>query len=103
MSKRVLRLRGVEDKTGLRHSAIYKKVAEGTFPKPFPLSAKARGWLEEDVDAWIDAQVALRAAKRAKAYKMMEDGTLPNVIIGGRRFTRETDSEALLKAGEAPS
>jgi prophage regulatory protein len=58
--KRIVRLPIVEAKTGLKHSAIYQRIAEGTFPAQVPLGAKAVGWIEAEVDAWIDARAAER-------------------------------------------
>ena len=58
--KRLIRLREVEAKTGLKHSSIYQRMTEGDFPRQVPLGPKAVAWLETEVDNWIDA----RAAKR---------------------------------------
>ena len=57
---RVLRLPQVEAKTGLKHTAIYQKIGEGSFPRPIPLGTKARGFVESEVDDWIKAQIAKR-------------------------------------------
>jgi len=57
---RILRLPQVEVKTGLKHSAIYERIAEGNFPKPIPLGRQARGFLESEIDDWIRAQAAKR-------------------------------------------
>ena len=57
---RVLRLPQVEAKTGLKHTAIYQKICEGSFPRPIPLGTKARGFVESEVDDWIKAQIAKR-------------------------------------------
>jgi prophage regulatory protein len=62
---KVLRLPDVQDKTGLRHTTIYKGVQEGTFPRPIPLGAKARGWIESEVDDWIAERVAKRDGRAA--------------------------------------
>ena len=62
---RVLRLPQVEAKTGLKHSAIYKRSNEGTFPRQFPLDGKAMGWLESEIEQWIEQQVAKRDGKAA--------------------------------------
>ena len=62
--KRIIRLPVVESKTGLKHSAIYEKMADGEFPRQVPLGAKAVGWLEHEIDAWIDARAAWRDADR---------------------------------------
>lgn len=57
---RVLRLPDVQAKVGLRHSAIYQRMNENTFPRPIPLDGKAKGWLESEIDNWIAEQVAKR-------------------------------------------
>jgi prophage regulatory protein len=57
---RILRYPKVEDLTGLKHSAIYERIAKGTFPKPISLGPKARGWLEEEIFAWINERVVER-------------------------------------------
>lgn len=60
MSKRILRRPAVQDKTGLKVSAIYERIANGTFPKPVKLGPRAVGWLESDVDRWLDELIARR-------------------------------------------
>ncbi|QDA57672.1 helix-turn-helix transcriptional regulator [Thermomonas aquatica] len=54
----VLRRRTVEARTGLSRSTIYLRMAQGTFPKSIPLGPRAIGWLEAEVEAWLQAQVA---------------------------------------------
>jgi prophage regulatory protein len=67
MSERVLRLRHVEEKTGLKHTYIYMLMAAGTFPKQIKLSPKARGWIESEIDAWIAARIAERDGTTGEA------------------------------------
>lgn len=50
----ILRLPQVQKKTGLAKSTIYKKISAREFPKPIPLGAKAVGWIEEDINKWIE-------------------------------------------------
>lgn len=52
----ILRRPAVELVTGLGRSAIYDMVAKGLFPKPVRLTAKAVGWLERDIAAWIESR-----------------------------------------------
>lgn len=54
MSK-ILRLPAVKEKTGKPRSSLYLMVAKGEFPKPIKLGKRSVGWLESDVDAWIEA------------------------------------------------
>lgn len=56
----ILRRGAVEAKTGLRRSAIYQGMAEGTFPRQLRLGAKAVGWLEHEIDAWIKDRISDR-------------------------------------------
>jgi prophage regulatory protein len=63
--KRILRFAQVEDRTGLKHSAIYERIGEGTFPRPVPLGPKARGWLESEITEWIEQRIAERDGEKA--------------------------------------
>ncbi|MEO8062148.1 MAG: AlpA family phage regulatory protein [Pseudomonadota bacterium] len=52
---RLLRLRDVSEKTSLGKSAIYQRIASGTFPSPISISRRCTVWREDEVDAWINA------------------------------------------------
>lgn len=55
---RILRFKQVAALVGLGKSSIYRKVQEGTFPKPIKLgSVRASGWISTEVYDWIDEQV----------------------------------------------
>lgn len=55
---RILRFKQVAALVGLGKSSIYRKVQEGTFPKPIKLgSARASGWISTEVYDWIDDQI----------------------------------------------
>ena len=55
--KRFLRLPLVEDRTGLKHSQIHTLEVSGKFPKRIKISERASGWLEHEIDAWIEQRV----------------------------------------------
>ena len=55
----ILRLPAVMANIGLSRSSIYLRVAEGTFPKPVSLGARAVGWLESDIQEWLRQRVEL--------------------------------------------
>lgn len=59
-TKRLIRRKTVEDKTGLSRSGIYDLVKAGRFPQPVPIGAKAVAWIEAEVDAWINERIAAR-------------------------------------------
>lgn len=54
----ILRLPAVKNRTALSRSTIYKFIATTRFPKPVRLGPRAVGWLESDIDAWIEDRVA---------------------------------------------
>jgi prophage regulatory protein len=58
MSNKILRLPAVKAKTGLSRSTIYARVGQGTFPAALILGPNTVGWLEADVEAWIEKQIA---------------------------------------------
>ena len=65
MTKKVLRRKAVEAKTGNSTSTMYEKMAAGEFPKPIKLGARAVGWLEDEIDEWIERRLAERDRKAA--------------------------------------
>jgi prophage regulatory protein len=65
MMHTILRLPEVKRSTGLSRSTIYLRVAEGTFPKPVSLGGRAVGWLEAEVQDWL--QLRIEASRKAKA------------------------------------
>jgi prophage regulatory protein len=56
----ILRRKQVEARTGLSRSTIYLRIQEGTFPKPISLGARAVGWLEHEIEAWLVACIETR-------------------------------------------
>lgn len=60
--KRILKLAQVEERTSLGHDSIYRGAREGWFPKPLKLSERASGWLEHEIDEWIERRAAERSA-----------------------------------------
>lgn len=53
----ILRLPSVKSRTGLSRSTIYLRMSQGTFPKAVPLGARAVGWIEAEIDAWLTEQI----------------------------------------------
>jgi len=54
----ILRLPAVKMRTGLSRSSIYLRIAQGTFPAPVSLGARAVGWVESEVEDWLARQIA---------------------------------------------
>lgn len=63
--KRLLRIRDVNRITGLSRTHIYRLMKAGAFPRSISLGPKTTSWLESEVTAWVDAQVAARDAGSA--------------------------------------
>jgi prophage regulatory protein len=57
MTHTILRLPAVKVRTGLSRSTIYLRVSQGTFPKPVNLGARAVGWVEAEIQRWLDQQI----------------------------------------------
>tara|TARA_R100001143_G_C3360729_1_gene135375 strand:- start:3683 stop:3904 length:222 start_codon:yes stop_codon:yes gene_type:complete len=53
----ILRLPDVKSRTGLSRSTIYLRVNEGSFPKPISLGGRAVGWIESEVQDWVNKQI----------------------------------------------
>lgn len=56
---RFIRRRKVEEKTSFSKATIYRRINEGTFPRPYPMDESGRSvaWLEEEIDAWLADRV----------------------------------------------
>lgn len=60
---RLLRLRDVIALTGLSKSSVYVAMTQRAFPRPVALGARAVGWRESDVAAWIESRPPVPAAR----------------------------------------
>jgi len=54
-------LRYVSTVTGLKTSAIYKRIKSGSFPKPIKLGYASR-WSRREIQDWMSARKEERAA-----------------------------------------
>ena len=59
MATKILRLPDVQARTGLSRSTIYLRISNQKFPKPIALGGRAVGWLESEIESWIEEQVVL--------------------------------------------
>lgn len=57
MTHNILRLPAVKARTGLSRSTIYLRVSQGLFPKPVSLGARAVGWVEAEIQEWLQQQI----------------------------------------------
>jgi len=53
----ILRLPVVKTRTGLSRSTIYLRISNGTFPTPVSLGGRAVGWIESEIQDWLEKQI----------------------------------------------
>lgn len=64
--KSILRLNRLKERTGISRSSIYNKLNpkskyyDQTFPKPIRLGVGSVGWIESDVEIWLNSRPRAR-------------------------------------------
>lgn len=53
---RVIRFPELHRKIGLCRSQVWRLEQQGDFPKSIPLGKNSKGWIEADVNAWLEAR-----------------------------------------------
>lgn len=53
----ILRLPAVKARTGLSRSTIYLRISKGNFPTSVALGGRAVGWIEAEVNDWLNQQI----------------------------------------------
>jgi prophage regulatory protein len=66
MSPRIIKLPDVKDRTGLSRSTIYLRIAEGSFPKQVSLGSRAVGWVDLEIQEWIDSAIRNSRSKQSE-------------------------------------
>lgn len=67
----ILRIKKVKVKTGLSNSTIYNKINpkskyyDETFPQQVILGAASVGWVESEIDQWLEKRVHLSRSTQA--------------------------------------
>lgn len=57
---RLLSIEDVKKRTSLCRASIYRMVKAGTFPPALPINGRRMGWVEQEVNAWINSRIAAR-------------------------------------------
>ncbi|MFZ5620866.1 MAG: AlpA family phage regulatory protein [Pseudomonadota bacterium] len=66
VAPKIIRRKEVEARTGLSRSSIYAKMRRNkkrpgdfdpTFPRPVSIGSKAVGWIEAEINQWIEARI----------------------------------------------
>jgi len=55
---KILRMRDVNEYTGLARSSVYRLMSLNLFPQSIKLTSRSVGWLETDIKDWIDNRVS---------------------------------------------
>lgn len=54
MSSRILKAKEVAERVSISTSQVYRLARDGRFPQPVKVTENRSGWLETEVDQWID-------------------------------------------------
>ena len=57
---RIIRAPELKKRVGLSLVTVWRMEKAGTFPKRLRLGGNSSGWLEHEVDAWIEERAAAR-------------------------------------------
>ena len=60
----LIRLSEVERRTSQSKSEIYARIKLGEFPRPVRLGLRAVAWVEQEIDAYVEAKIAARDQPR---------------------------------------
>ena len=58
MAIKILRIDEVIAVTGMSRSGIYAAVKKGAFPRPYALTQRTVGWVEDEVQSWLSSKLA---------------------------------------------
>lgn len=65
----ILRLPAVRERTGLPRSSVYALMARNEFPGTIPLGGRAVGWLQSEIEEWLEQRIALRGNNRGNSLQ----------------------------------
>ena len=54
---RIIRWPEVHERVGYCRTNIYYLIQSGDFPSPIKLGSRAVGWLESDIENWINSRI----------------------------------------------
>ncbi len=63
IKERILRLPEVQSRLGISRSGIYQRIKEGTLPAPINLGGRCMGFLESEIDSWLEERIASSRSK----------------------------------------
>lgn len=88
MDASLLRLQDVIQRVRLSRTEIYRRVANGSFPKAYSLGSRAVAWRADEISRWIDERThqpnrhseepAALTTARAKFWQDVREGKRPH-------------------------
>ena len=72
MAHKILRLPDVIDRVGFSRSTIYEFVSKGRFPAPVRIGIRAVGWLDSDINDWINQLI--NQSRRPAIHSRLSEG-----------------------------
>lgn len=67
----IIRINTVIRRSGRSKTSIYEGVRERTFPAPIPIGARAVGWIEEEVNDWIEERISEARSGKPKLSELL--------------------------------
>jgi prophage regulatory protein len=64
VSKKVLRFPATLAKTGLSRPHTYRLIRDGKHPRPIKIGDRAVGFIEDEIDSYIEQKIAVRDGGR---------------------------------------
>jgi len=61
--KKIVKINAVKQQTHLSVASIYRLAKQGDFPKQMKLGVRASGWLQSEIDDWIQSRLNDRDSK----------------------------------------
>jgi prophage regulatory protein len=77
MAQQILKLSEVKLITALSGSTIYRLISQGDFPKQIKLSERSSGWLQSEVEQWLQERID---ASRDDALAMIKTAAKKEVL-----------------------
>jgi len=66
---RIIRICTVLNRTGLSRSTLYRKMADGSFPRQVKLGEHSSGWRESAINRWIADPAGFREESAGQAKR----------------------------------
>ena len=64
----MLKIKAVQQMTGLSRSTIYAYIDKGIFPRQVKLGERCVAWIEDEVMEWIDTRITARDAANSGSF-----------------------------------